>query len=80
MELSSEIKLIRQKALLTQESFAKELGVAFTTVNRWEMGKIKPGISAVKKIKTFCINNNISFEGLENAWFSSSEVSKDGNK
>lgn len=34
MDLSNEIKIIRQHAFLTQESFAKELRIAFSTVNR----------------------------------------------
>lgn len=35
MQLSDKIRLLREKYLLTQEEFAKELGVAASTVNRW---------------------------------------------
>ena len=73
MAFSSEIKVIRQKAFLTQEAFAKELGVAFSTVNRWESGKAHPNISAMKKIKDFCDKNGISFDALENIWLSRTE-------
>ena len=73
MAFSSEIKVIRQKAFLTQEAFAKELDMAFSTVNRWESGTTHPNISAMKKSKEFCDKNDISFEALENAWLSRTE-------
>lgn len=39
MSFSEDIKRIRRKAFMTQEDFAKELGVSFATVNRWETGR-----------------------------------------
>ncbi len=39
MDFSVMIKEIRQECYLSQQSFADELGVSFSTVNRWE--KIK---------------------------------------
>lgn len=42
MNFSEGIKYIRKVAYLSQESFAKEIGVSFSTVNRWERGKSKP--------------------------------------
>ena len=62
MEFSKVIKDMRIKALLSQAAFAKEIGVSFATVNRWEMGKAKPRYDALKKIKTFCEKNKIPFE------------------
>lgn len=41
MQLSNSIKMLRQKMLITQEDFAKELGVSPSTVNRWEKGKAR---------------------------------------
>ena len=38
MSFSEDLKRIRRKAFMTQEDFAKELGVSFATVNRWEKG------------------------------------------
>ena len=40
MGLPTDIRNLRKAVLLSQESFAKELGVSFSTVNRWEMGRI----------------------------------------
>ena len=42
MDWAKVIKEIRLTCILSQEDFAKELGVSFTTVNRWEKGKNKP--------------------------------------
>lgn len=62
MEFSRIIKDIRIKVLLSQAAFAKEIGVSFSTVNRWEMGKAKPRYDALKRIKAFSEKNSIPFE------------------
>lgn len=36
------VKGLRVRMGLTQEQFAKEVGVTFTTVNQWENGHRKP--------------------------------------
>ena len=61
MNFSEQIKRIRQKQFLSQESFAKELGVSFATVNRWESGKTKPTYKTMKLIDEYCRKNNIVF-------------------
>ena len=48
-----EIKELRKKLGLTQEEFAKLLGVGYTTVNRWENGKSEPRGQALITIKKF---------------------------
>lgn len=62
MSFSNDIKIIRQKSLLSQEAFAQILGVSFTTVNRWETGKSKPSYKTMKLIDDFCKSNNIDFD------------------
>ncbi|MBQ7114562.1 MAG: helix-turn-helix transcriptional regulator [Clostridia bacterium] len=62
MSFSNDIKVIRQKSLLSQEAFAQILGVSFTTVNRWETGKSKPSYKTMKLIDDFCKSNNIDFD------------------
>lgn len=76
MDISNEIKVIRQKAFMTQEAFAKALNVAFSTVNRWESGKTNPNMTAMKQLKKFCDENNISFDELENVWLSKTRRSE----
>lgn len=68
MNFSEEIKRIRQRSFLTQQDFAKKIGVAFSTVNRWESGRAKPNLKAMKSINTFCLENNIPYETIEEAW------------
>lgn len=68
MRFPEEIKRIRQRCFLTQNDFAKEVQVTFSTVNRWEGGKVKPNLSAMKNIKEFCLKNDIAYSSLEEAW------------
>ena len=70
MSLSETIKLTRQKALMNQKEFAKRLNVSLASVNRWEVGKSIPNISAMKSIKSFCRDNNLSYELIETEWLS----------
>jgi DNA-binding transcriptional regulator YiaG len=68
MQLSDKIRLLREKYLLTQEEFAKELGVAASTVNRWETGKARPNMTAMRTIKIFCESRNYPYEEIESLW------------
>lgn len=77
MSLSNSIKIIRQKALLNQTEFADILGVGLTTVNRWEVEKSIPNISAMKKIKRYCNERGIPYENIENEWIASRMQSKE---
>lgn len=55
-------KLIRQlrgKLILTQEEFAKLLGVSFASVNRWERGHHEPTTKAKRKIIELCRKNKV---------------------
>lgn len=61
MDVGPAVKEIRVKSLLSQTNFAHEIGVSFSTVNRWETGKYVPSFKALKKIKDFCSNNHIDF-------------------
>ena len=71
MSVANEIKIIRQKALLSQRYFAERLSVTFATVNRWETGKTIPKMAAMRKIKTFCDENNIPIDNLQKALINS---------
>lgn len=71
--MSDSIKKLRQKLFLSQEEFAKELCVSVSTINRWETGKVKPNITAMKKIKNFCNKNNLKFDELESEWLNESQ-------
>lgn len=62
MSFCDDIKIVRQRSLMSQETFAQTLGVSFTTVNRWEMGKSKPSYKTMKLIDEFCKKNGIDFD------------------
>jgi len=68
MSLGNAIKISRQKAFFTQQDFAKKLNVALSTVNRWELDKAKPNMKAMKKLKDFCNEYNVSYEIIEREW------------
>ena len=65
MSFAEDIKKLRLSAILTQEEFAKEVGVSFATVNRWETGKSKPTIKAMKLIDEYFKKNDIDFNIAE---------------
>lgn len=62
MEFKDKIKFVREKLLLSQADLAKELGVAFTTVNRWENGLRTPTFISQRKFAAFCEDKKIGFE------------------
>ena len=68
MPFSNDIKNLRLSCLMNQEEFGETIGVSFATVNRWENGKAKPNLKAMKAIKYFCAKNNLSYEPLEESW------------
>lgn len=68
MKFADEIRELRHKCLLSQTDFAKEIGVSFSTVNRWETGKAKPGYKALKLIDRYCKDNAIDFSFSEAVW------------
>ena len=69
MSFSEELKNIRQHSFLSQEAFARELNVSFSSVNRWEAGRAKPNLVAMKNIKAYCEAHSIDFEPLEIEWY-----------
>ncbi|MCL2796946.1 MAG: helix-turn-helix domain-containing protein [Firmicutes bacterium] len=58
MEFSEKLKQTRKALNLTQMELAKILGVAFTTVNRWENERVMPNYRTLKKFEVFCENNS----------------------
>lgn len=48
------VKEIRKQLSLSQEDLARELGISFATVNRWENGLVKPSKLAKAQLDNFC--------------------------
>lgn len=47
------IKEVRQQLSISQEDLARELGVSYATVNRWENGQAKPSKLARAQLDAF---------------------------
>ena len=65
MVLPQKIKEIRLCNFLSQEEFAKRLGVSYATVNRWETDKTVPNIKALEKLDDYCKSENIDCDVRE---------------
>lgn len=68
MSLATQMKRIRVDCMLSQQAFAKELGVTQLTITRWETGKNIPSYSAMQRLLAYCEINNIDTNELRNSW------------
>lgn len=61
VEYSDLILCIRKQCALSQEELAKELGVSFASVNRWERKRTRPSQMAIRSIEEFCKTHQINY-------------------
>ena len=64
MTFAEKMQAVRKQLFLSQEAMAKELGVSFATVNRWEKGKCEPSYKAQKALNKLCKKHNIDVASL----------------
>ena len=62
MDYKTIIKKLRNKMLLTQSEFAKELGVSIASVARWETGENEPTMKVKRKLALLFEKYNIEVE------------------
>lgn len=62
MKYSEKLIRIRVTLSMSQEELAKELGVSFATVNRWENEHVVPSRRYAFAIDEYCKKNNIAVE------------------
>ena len=63
--IAEQLKALRQQRGWSQEDLARELGVSFSTVNRWENGKAKPSRLAGNQIaRLFAKGNEASSQSI----------------
>ncbi len=62
MKYSEKLLRIRVALSMSQEELAKELGVSFATVNRWENEHATPSRRYALAIDEYCKKNNIAVE------------------
>ena len=53
-EFRDLVKSVRTRLELSQEDLARELGVSFATINRWENGKVNPSKLAKAQFDSYC--------------------------
>ena len=58
--LNEILKNIRKELNITQEQFARDLNVSFSTLNRWENGHNVPSRLAQMRIKDYCTEKGVS--------------------
>ena len=54
MTFAGKVKFVRMKLYLNQAQLAKEIGVSFATVNRWESKGYEPQLASVGRFNDFC--------------------------
>lgn len=59
MSFAEKVKIVRTELKLSQEDLARELGVSFATINRWENGSYNPSRLAKKAFDDFCESHHI---------------------
>ena len=62
MEFKDQIKYARERVHMSQQEFAAAIGVAHSSLNRWELGVRKPTYALQRKFYDYCKNNGIIFE------------------
>ncbi len=60
---NSPFKKLRSYAKLSQEQLARDIGVAVSTVRRWEKGQAEPTMT-VLQMKSFCNSVQITLDNL----------------
>ena len=59
MTFGERVKQVRLTLNLSQEEMAKELGVSFATINRWENSHNNPTYEALQRFEQFCVEKNL---------------------
>ena len=60
MKFDEILKEVRKELNISQEQFAHELSVSFTTLNRWENNRSAPSRLAKLRIMDYCKSKNMS--------------------
>jgi len=59
MPFDEILRCIRKQLGITQEQFAHELSVSFSTINRWENSHTSPSRLAKMRLVEYCTTHNI---------------------
>lgn len=68
-KLAKLIKSLRTELNLSQEDLARDLGVSFATVNRWENDKAIPSRLAKSQLEAYCKEKKVKLVNPEDFKF-----------
>ncbi|MBR5518665.1 MAG: helix-turn-helix domain-containing protein [Clostridia bacterium] len=66
MDFQEQVKFVRMYLQLSQEEFARQMGISFATVSRWERENRKPQLALLGKFYSFCKRNGIEIDLSDN--------------
>ena len=66
MDFQDQVKFVRMHLQLSQEELARQMGISFATVSRWERENRKPQLSLLGKFYSFCQRNGIEIDLSDN--------------
>ena len=66
MAFREQVKFVRMYLQLSQEEFARQMGISFATVSRWERENRKPQLALLGKFYSFCKRNGIEIDLSDN--------------
>lgn len=69
-DLGRLVRSLRERLELSQERLAAQLGVTFSSVNRWENGRAKPSPLAMKQIEELVDGLGEDGQDLRDEFFS----------
>ena len=66
MDFQDQVKFVRMHLQLSQEEFARQMGISFATISRWERENRKPQLALLGKFYSFCKRNGIEIDLSDN--------------
>ena len=64
LNISKEVTIIRELLSITQEELAKEIGVAYETINRWENDKNEIEMNNVNKLYNYAFKKKVYINNI----------------
>ncbi|MDR2090712.1 MAG: helix-turn-helix domain-containing protein [Clostridiales bacterium] len=62
MKFSEKVIAVRGELYMSQKQLADEIGVSFSTVNRWEQERHAPSFLAQKRFEDYCKKKGIKLD------------------
>ena len=60
-----QVKAVRIFLQLTQTELAKQIGISYATISRWERENRTPHLAMVGKFYSFCMRNGIEINTIK---------------